>query len=79
MSLSDVCTLPIGRMNPNDSDTSGSRPLRPFDAIDVGTVDKCSEDELAALIPRSCCMDSNGEAREGGCAQRMHHTETLLG
>jgi hypothetical protein len=65
----------VGRRNRNDSDVNGSRPLRPSNTIDAGTVDKCSENKFAALMLRNCCMDSNGE---GGRAERMHDTETLL-
>jgi hypothetical protein len=61
--------------NSDDSDVGRDRPLRPSDTINAGTVDKCSVDELVALMLRSCCMDSNGE---GGRAERMHHTETLF-
>ena len=64
----------LGRKNSIDSDGSGSRPLGPSETIDTGTIDKCSEQELATLILRSCCVDSNGEE---GRAQRMRHTEKL--
>ena len=42
--------------------------MGPSDAIDTGTVDESSEDELAALVLRGCSEDSNSQ---GGRAERM--------
>jgi hypothetical protein len=66
-----VCT------GPKESQQQCKRvsPVRLSDTINAGTVDKCSKDELATLVLRSCYMYSNGK---GGRAQRMHHMETLL-
>ena len=56
-----TCQGVLSHKDTDDSDVGRARPLRPPDTIDTGTVDECSEDELAALMLRSCCEDSNHE------------------
>jgi hypothetical protein len=63
-----TCQCILSQKNPDDSDVCRARPLGPSDTIDTGTVDESSENELAALVLRSCSKDSNGE---GGRAKRM--------
>jgi hypothetical protein len=63
-----TCHCVLSQKNPNDSDVCRARPLRPSDTIDTGTVNESSEDELAALVLRGCCKDSNCE---GGRAERV--------
>ena len=56
-----TCQRVLGYENTNDGNIGRTRSLRPSDTVNAGTIDKCPEDELAALVLRGCCKDGDDE------------------
>lgn len=56
-----TCQRVLGQENTNHRDVGRARPLRPPDTVDTGTINKCLEDKLAALVLRGRCEDGDDE------------------
>jgi len=52
--------------------------LRPSDTVNAGTVDKCPEDELAALVLRGGCKDGDDEGSSANGMPPYGHGVQIL-